>query len=233
MEREFCLYNEIASNEESFWGPADVTTPPMLNEALSECEKGDVFNLYINSPGGSVFAAIAMSAMIDRAREKGIEVNAYIDGVAASAASFLVMACDSVKAYDSSFMMMHKPWSFCAGNAEDMRKEAETLDNLEYSSLIPMYMRKAKVSEEEISVILENETWLNSSQMADTFDIEKIEGEKDVKQFDEGVFEKYGYHAPKELIARARERPEPVIEEAPQGVEESYYQNLKNQIDCI
>lgn len=200
MVREFCLYNEIANSEGGMFGPESVTTPAMLNEALSECEKGDAFNLYVNSPGGSVFAGVAMCAMIDRARAKGVTVNAYIDGIAASAASFLVMACDNIKAYESSFMMVHKPWSFVIGNANDLRKEADTLEKLEEDSLLPLYMRKAKVSADEVGSLLTGENWLGSTEMAEIFEIDVINEEKKVEQFAAEMFEKYHYHAPDEVI---------------------------------
>lgn len=258
MPREFYLYNEIANSDEGWFGPEDVTTPSMLNDALSECEPGDVFNLYVNSPGGSVFAAVAMCAMIDRARAKGVTVEAYIDGMAASAASFLIMAADAVHAYKSSFLMIHKPWSFCIGNANDMHKEADTLDKLEKDSLYPLYMRKAKISQKDLQDYLDRETWLGASEMEEMFEIDVIEESKEVKQFSADVFAKYHYHAPEALVAdttpadedgadsddqelpfpdppekSGEEKDNKVDAKARERPKKGYYQELNNQIDCI
>ena len=94
---EVYIYDEIVQEHDTDWdGVEHGFTPDDLAEPLHEASPGDVVNIYVNSPGGSVFAAVAMTSEIRRAIQRGVNVNAYVDGIAASAASFLVMACDSV-----------------------------------------------------------------------------------------------------------------------------------------
>src|SRR5690606_40642686 len=70
---------------------------PILAEFKAELDKlGDIkyLNIYINSPGGSVFVASTMVSMLERLKQKSAKINAYVDGIAASAASFLMMVAE-------------------------------------------------------------------------------------------------------------------------------------------
>lgn len=173
MIAELIAYGQIVSDDD-VWNKDrkdDYVMPSKFHEAIKELKAGDELNIYVNSPGGDVMAATAMTSIIQRAKEKGVAVNAYIDGYAASAASFLVMAADNVYAYQSSMLMVHKPWEWFVGNADEMRKEAETLEKIEESTCIPLYMSKALVSEDEIKQYLKDETWMGAKQMSEVFNI--------------------------------------------------------------
>ena len=178
MIAELIAYGVI-TNDDDVWNKDnidDYVVPSKFSAAVKELKSGDQLNIYVNSPGGDVMAATAMSSIIQRAKSRGVTVNAYIDGYAASAASFLVMAADNVYAYSSSMMMIHKPYTWFVGNADEMRKEAETLEKIEDSTCIPLYMEKANVSEDEIKQLLRDETWMGAKQMSEVFNISLISG---------------------------------------------------------
>lgn len=179
MKAELLAYGEVVSNEYAKmyegWYGEDVSNlfifPQKFNDVINELNEGDELNVFFNSPGGDVFEAVSISSQIKRARMRGVTVNAYIDGLAASAASFLVMACDNVYAYTSSMMMVHKPMSVVYGNADEMRTTAQTLEDVEDATCMPLYLEKAKVPEEDIKEALTAETWLSSKSMCDMFNI--------------------------------------------------------------
>jgi ATP-dependent protease ClpP protease subunit len=180
---------------------------------------GDTVNLFVNSPGGSVFVAVAMTSEIRRAIQRGVNVNAYVDGIAASAASFLIMACDTVNMYQGTMLMLHKPMSICIGNADDMMKTAEDLEAIQEGTCMPLYRSKLKATEDELVALVANETWLSAGKAAEIFNISIIDEQKDVRDsIDPDVIAKYGYsNVPKQLLKPVvlptetpeREVPEP------------------------
>jgi ATP-dependent protease ClpP protease subunit len=101
---------------------------------------GDVthINLHINSPGGDVFDGIAI---FNALKHHGAAITVHIDGLAASMASVIAMVGNPVIMPENTMMMIHKPWGFAGGDANDMRDYADLLDKVE-SVLIPAYAQK-------------------------------------------------------------------------------------------
>lgn len=200
---EVYIYDEIVQERYTDWD--DVKhgfTPDDLAAPLHEASSGDVVNIYVNSPGGSVFAAVAMTSEIRRAIQRGVNVNAFVDGIAASAASFLIMACDSVNMYQGTMLMLHKPMSICIGNADDMLKAAEDLESIQDGTCMPLYKSKLVASEEELTALIERESWLSANKASEIFNISIIDEQKDVTNSLNGdVVAKYGYkHVPEQLL---------------------------------
>lgn len=159
-------------------------------------------NIYINSGGGSVFAADAMTAMLQRAKEKGVKVHAYIDGLCASAATFIAMVADEIHVYRNSIMMIHKPIGAVYGNATEMRKMINTLDVIE-NSMLNLYEHKAKVDRDRIKSMVDKETWLDVNGIAENFNVDLIDGEKKVAACAD--LSKCGYNIPAEFAAKIAE----------------------------
>ncbi|EMD6814824.1 Clp protease ClpP [Citrobacter koseri] len=145
------IYDEIG-----YWG---VTARQFVNELKA---LGDVthINLYINSPGGDVFDGIAI---FNALKHHGAAITVYIDGLAASMASVIAMVGNPVIMPENTMMMIHKPWGFAGGDANDMRDYADLLDKVE-SVLIPAYAEKTGKSTEEIAAMLEDETWMDGKE---------------------------------------------------------------------
>mgnify|MGYP000732902780 CR=1 FL=1 len=127
-EATIYLYDMIVDSdiEAEWWG--GVSPQAFIKELNGISAK--TIHLRVNSPGGSVFAARAIEQAI---REHSATVIAHIDGIAASAASFLIMAADHVEMAPGSFLMIHKAWTYAYGNADDMLKTAEMLDQIDGS----------------------------------------------------------------------------------------------------
>ncbi len=207
---EVYLYDEIVSEKWKDWDDVEHGfTPDDLAGPLREADEGETVDIYVNSPGGSVFAAVAMTSEIKRAIQRGVKVNAYVDGIAASAASFLIMACESVNMYFGTMLMVHKPMAVCIGNADAMLKCAEELEDIQDGTCMPLYRAKLKVDEEELKALISNETWLSAKKAADIFDINIIDEQKDVtNSLSREVLQKFGYkNAPEQLIKKPENAP--------------------------
>ena len=164
--------------------------------------------LWTNCPGGDVFEARAMMAAI---AEHPAEIVARIDGLCASAATALTLACDSVEIVDGAFYMIHQAWTFAMGNADDMRSTADLLDKVD-GALIAGYARKCGMSAEEIKVLMQAETWYDAQEAVDAgfcdalVEIPVGGSKANARAFNLAAYQ----HAPKALIEPA---DEPVIDE--------------------
>lgn len=135
------------------------TTPTQVNAVLNKLEPNEGIELEITSYGGSVTAGLAICNLLKQASANGHKTTAHVIGIAASMASAIACACDELKIDANGFMMLHLPWTMTMGNAIDLRKEAEVLDQYR-DALIAIYKTKFDASDETIKKLLENETWI-------------------------------------------------------------------------
>jgi len=155
-EGERILRLEGPVDEDNFWG--DEVTPSAFREEL-EAEEGDV-TVWINSPGGNVFAAAEIYTML--CDHKG-KITVKIDAIAASAASVIAMAGDRVLMSPVAMLMIHDPMTIAMGNAKDMEKAITTLNEVK-ASIINAYQKKTGLSRNKISQLMEDETWMNAKR---------------------------------------------------------------------
>ena len=121
-------------------------------------------NLRINSPGGDVFEANAIYNLIKNfSKENDIEVVGYIDGLAASAASFLVLAASKIVMGLGTLFMIHDPWIYASGNATALEKEIEKL-NIVKEAILDIYMTKSNKTREEIADLMNKEKWFKPQE---------------------------------------------------------------------
>lgn len=172
------IYGAIVSEHDDWFGSDSDVSLTDFKEEIDSLGNIKTLNIFINSPGGDVFAASTMISLLQRLKEKGTKLISYVDGLSASAASFLMMVADEIKLYKNSIVMIHKPMSFSYGNANEMQKTIDTLNKIEDSVMIPMYMNKSKVSEDEIRNIIDAESWLNANDMAEKFNVTLLDEEK-------------------------------------------------------
>ncbi len=162
------FYGDIVSDWWGAWTDSD-QYPEAIRDFLKE-QDGKKINIYINSGGGSVFAGIAIYNMLRR--HKGLKT-VYVDGMAASIASVIALAGDRVIIPANAFMMIHKPWAACMGNADDCRKMAADLDAIE-TGIINVYKEHLAEGADiaDIQKMVAEETWLNGEEAAKYFNIE-------------------------------------------------------------
>ena len=143
-------------DDESFWG--DEVTPKAFREDLNAGTED--ITVWINSPGGNVFAAAEIYTML---RDYPGSVTVKIDAIAASAASVIAMAGSKVLMSPVAMLMIHDPSTIAMGNTKDMEKAIATLNEVK-ESIINAYAAKSGLSHNRISKLLENETWLNAKK---------------------------------------------------------------------
>ena len=187
---EVLIYDEI--------GAYGVTAKGFLAE-LGALPDDAVIDLRLNSPGGSVFDAVAIYNALKR--HPG-EITVWIDGIAASAASYIAMAGDTIVMPENAFLMIHDPSGLVMGTADDMRATAEALDKVK-GSLIQGYAGKSGKTDDDIATLMADETWLDAQDALDLGFIDRIaEPVKLAASFDVARFR----NAPPELAEAARER---------------------------
>ena len=165
------FYGDIVSDWWGAWQDED-QYPDAIKNFLAE-QTGKDLNVYINSGGGSVFAGIAIYNMIKRHGQNN-NVKVFVDGLAGSIASVIAFAgSDKPTIPANAFLMIHNPWSWAEGNAKELRKMADDLDQIT-TGILNIYEEHLKegVSIDTIKELMDAETWLNGQQAAEYFDID-------------------------------------------------------------
>ena len=143
-------------DSENFWG--DEITPQMFREDL-EAEDGDV-TIWINSPGGNVFAAAEIYTML---KDYAGKVTVKVASLAASAASVVAMAGDTVQMSPTALLMLHDPSTVAMGNARDMEKAIAALNEVK-EAIVNAYAAKSGLRRGRIADLMSEETWLNAKK---------------------------------------------------------------------
>lgn len=153
---ERTLYLEGAIADETWWG--DEVTPKLFKDDLLS-GSGDI-TVWINSPGGDVFAAAQIYNML---KEYSGKVTVKIDGIAASAASVVAMSGDQVLMSPVSNLMIHNPSTVAIGDGDEMLRAKAMLDEVK-ESIINAYEAKSGQSRAVISHMMNDETWMNAKK---------------------------------------------------------------------
>jgi ATP-dependent Clp protease protease subunit len=156
-ERTLFLNGTIASES---WFDDDVT--PALFKSDLESGKGPI-TVWINSPGGDVWAAAQIYNML---LSYGKKVTVKIDGLAASAASVIAMAGDEVLVSPVSMLMIHNPATAAMGDKSDLEQAISMLDSVK-DSILNAYVKKTGLSKNKLSKLMDDETWMDANKAVD------------------------------------------------------------------
>jgi len=144
------IYDEIG-----MWG---VTAKDFI--ASFRAIESNKITLEINSPGGSVFDALAM---FNALKNSGKDITVVVMGIAASAASYIAMVGKKIIMPENTFMMVHNPMNGVWGNADDMREMADILDKIG-ASLTATYVARSGKTPEEIGALLSSDSYLTAAE---------------------------------------------------------------------
>jgi ATP-dependent protease ClpP protease subunit len=149
-EATIYIYDEISS-----WGISAKQFVKDLNDVTAK-----IINLRINSPGGNVFdGAVIHNAL----KEHAATINVKVDGLAASIASVIAMAGDSIHMANNAMMMIHQAWTYAAGNSTDMRKTADLLDKVD-ETIVSTYANRTAKAVSAIKQMMADETWMTAAE---------------------------------------------------------------------
>ena len=146
---DISLHDEIG-----YWG---VSAADFISDFTSHKEV-TVINLSIHSPGGNILDGFAMYNAL---KAHPAKVYSHVTGLAASAASTVLMAGDVITMPEDAFIMIHNPMGGLFGQADDLRDYADVMDKLK-ASAVHIYANRSKQSPEKIVELLDAETWMNS-----------------------------------------------------------------------
>lgn len=140
------------------WWTGQGVTAKLVAGVLRK-NKGKAVTVNINSPGGDYFEGLAIYNLL---REHDGDVTVRVIGLAASAASLVAMAGDTIKIAEAGFFMIHNAWSVVLGNTHDMEKTARTLAQFD-DVQAETYAKRTGMDVEEIALMLNAETWISGS----------------------------------------------------------------------
>lgn len=156
-EAELFIYGDIVDMK---WWEDDVTAND-IRKKLNETNAKTI-NVHINSLGGDTFTGVAIFNLL-REKSKVSKIITYVDAIAASAASIIAMAGDKIVMPSNTLMMIHNCWTFSIGNSKELRKTADDMDKI-MEAVIQCYLSKVKITEDELKVLLDEETYLTAQE---------------------------------------------------------------------
>lgn len=174
----FC-FGPIMGDDLAVWyreGPDDiisVTSPGSIRKQLDAIPEGQDFELLVNSDGGDVAAATAAGAMIDDRITGGSKVHTRIVGDALSAASLMMLRSTSSEIDPMGLVMVHCPWTFTYGNADDLEREADVLRKIE-NGAAAFYASRTPWSEPDALAAMKATTWFSAQEIVDAGIIGKV-----------------------------------------------------------
>lgn len=197
---------------DSYWG---VSAKDVI-AALANVSPDDEVHFHINSPGGDVFEGRAIMAAIRQHAGKTI---AFVDSLAASAATSIAVACDEVVISQGAFFMIHNASGMVWGDKTDMREVADLLEKIE-GSIVTDYVGKTGKEEQQIIDWMDAETWFSADEaIANGFCDRLADTAKAKNTWNLAAFDK----APKALI----DPPEPEKNE-PQPAPAGFFMSAAN-----
>lgn len=155
----------------------------------------DLIHLHINSPGGSIYHA---QGIYNALRQHKAKVITHIDGMAASAASWVALAGDEVHIAANGLVMIHDPMTIMLGNAAELRKEADVLDKFG-ESIAGIIAERTGNTREDVLAKMHAEIWFDANQAKEYgFATHVVEEKRIAASFDLSRFK----NAPADVLAR-------------------------------
>lgn len=166
------LYDVIVSDD--YWGGTSALSFVKAINAM----KADEIHVRIDSPGGDVFAAHAMAQAM---RDHESKIVVHIDGRAASAATFLVMAADESYISNGAMFMIHNAWTIAMGNANDFLDTAALLEKID-GSIREDYAQKTGIDTEQLKQWMDEETYFLGREAVENGFVDKLAAESPKNQ---------------------------------------------------
>lgn len=206
---ELYLYGEISQS--TWWG--DEITPKQFKADLDALGDVDTLNVYINSPGGDVFAGWSIINILQRHKAQTV---GYNDGLAASVAFDIFQSMDKRVAMQNSMFMTHNCWAIVMGNRFDLRKMADEMEKID-GMMAEMVAKKSGKTAEEVTAIQDAETWYSATEAVNEGFADELSEPKQIAACVTQTWMAKYKHPPEGL---EKEEAPPEKEEAPQVAEQ-------------
>lgn len=177
---ELYLYDDIVADSEDWWSGEKIesdTSANHIQRVLEESKDAKQINIYINSYGGDVKEGLAIYNQLKR---HSANKTVYIDGFACSIAAVIAMVGNKIIMGSNTLMMIHHAWTYAMGNPKELRKAADDLEVIDSASCSSFSAKSnGKISEEKLTELLDNETWLTPEQCLEYGFCDEIAGKED------------------------------------------------------
>ena len=220
------IYDEISSDD--FWG--DVVTAKAINDEIVQAN-GKPLNIHINSYGGEVFEGFAIYNNLKSYTGKKV---VYVDGIAASIASVIAMAGDEIYMNKASMLMIHNASGVAYGNAEEMKKVVNALEQIN-EVIRDVYKNRSNLDDEQLKQFMDNETYFTPQEAVQYGFADGIV-EEDVPEEPTATALKNLSDSISERIEQLKEIKNVIITEAQDGVsvvDEEPINNKKSKMDWL
>jgi ATP-dependent Clp protease protease subunit len=219
-ELQLEVYDVIGAD---FFG--DGITAANFSDAIKNAGEISAITMRINSPGGDAFEGVAIYNVL---RATGKPINVFVDGLAASAASIVAMAGDNCTMGDGSVMMIHNAMALAIGNANDMRKMADTLDTVS-GAMADIYANRTEMPKADILKLMDEETWMDANEaiakgFADAQAKAPAQAKAATAGFDLAVYSN---------VPEALKTTGVVVEEKPEPVEDPIIAVMRKRIELM
>lgn len=164
------IFGEITSWGQCYDSDPDRSAYDIVNELKKIASKN--INVHINSMGGDVGEGLAIYNTL---KNSGKNVTTYCDGFACSAASVVFMAGSERVMSKESLLMIHNAWMITAGNADQLRKDADDLEKIS-ETMSNAYLEGTNISKDELKTLLANETWISADEAKEYGFATKVSG---------------------------------------------------------
>lgn len=183
------IYDDVSEFGEFDWNTwtykESETSAKYFVKKLGEIPDGQTIELHINSNGGSVKEGVAIYNLLKQKENKKVGI---VDGVAHSVAFLILQACETRKMGVGTTALIHNMWMFCSGNATQLRKYADDLDDMMEANR-KVFMERATITEEELMTMMEEETYLTPDKALEYGLIDEIMGGTEGKENNEEMME--------------------------------------------
>lgn len=144
---------------EDYWSPEDENRAKAFSQTLAELSPKPL-DIRIDSTGGDVYEGFAIASAIQRYEG---DTNAYVDGIAASAASYIALMADKVTMNDYAMIMIHNAWTFAKGNRDELRDLADRLENID-KTIAGIISARSALDLDETLAAMSAETWYTGQE---------------------------------------------------------------------
>lgn len=172
------IYDDVSEYGDFDWNTWEYkeseTSAKFFAEKLGEIPDGETIELHINSNGGSVKEGVAIYNLLKQKQNTKVGI---VDGVAHSVAFLILQACETRKMCLGTTALIHNMWMYCHGNATQLRKYADDLDDMMEANR-QVFMERATISEEELKDLMEKETYLTPDKALEYGLIDEIMGKE-------------------------------------------------------
>ena len=174
---EIYIYGAIVDYK---WDETDPeVTPIEFRDKMLEIQNAKTLKLFINSPGGNVFAGLSIYHMLKR---HVANKTCYVDGIAASISSVIAMACDKIVIPKTAMMLVHKPLidGWVTGDADTFRSIADDLDKVEVP-IVEAYAAKTGLTADKIREIMAKDAYMTGEEAVNLGFADALDESKKIK----------------------------------------------------